>query len=79
MPARLTPAEVRALDSVLGAIDRMLYEERISDAELSRRLGVSRQRINQMLGRIENMPTLRTIARLADALGYDVVLTLRKR
>lgn len=80
MPGRkLTKAEVRALAEVLAAVDRMLYEERISDAELSRRLGVSRQRINQMLARIENVPTLRTIARLADALGYDVVFELRKR
>jgi DNA-binding Xre family transcriptional regulator len=58
-------------------VKEMLTERSVSQAELGRRIGLTRAGVHNMLGR-ENME-LRTLHRVADALGYDVNVTIKKR
>lgn len=51
--------------------------ERMSETELAKRTGVSRQMVNQNFG--AGIRTLKTLATFADALGYDASVVLRKR
>ncbi len=54
-------------------IARLLEEQRVSKAELARRLGKSRPYITQMLSGSTNL-TVRTLAEVAYALGVEVKL-----
>ena len=54
-------------------ISRALANERISRAELAKRIGKSKAYVTQVL-RGQNNMTLRTLSDLANALGYDVEL-----
>ena len=54
-------------------ICRALADERVSRAELARRIGKSKPFVTQLL-RGQNNMTLRTLSDLANALGYDVEL-----
>jgi len=54
-------------------IARLLEEQRVSKAELARRLGKSRAYITQMLSGSTNL-TVRTLAEVAYALGVEVKL-----
>ena len=59
-------------------IQEMLNEVGISQAELARRIGISKARVNQML-RSEGNPTLRTLARVIHALGDEVTLARKSK
>ena len=54
---------------VIGTIQGVMTREGVHQAELARRLGVSRARVTQMLGGDGN-PTLRTVAEVLYELGY---------
>lgn len=63
----LVAEESAALD-VEYLLDRMLREENISQRELAERLGVSEARVSQLISADTN-PTVKTLARIANALG----------
>ena len=57
-------------------IQELLNQQGMSRAELARRIGVSKARLTQML-RPDANPTLRTVARVFQALGHKAQLTKR--
>lgn len=74
MPADFNVQEQAFLEEVTKAICASLDEKGVKRAELARRLGVSRERVTQVLkGR--NI-TLRTLFDIAEALGCKPVITL---
>lgn len=86
--AHLTPITPTGITSMLEealiskSLSQMLKSARnesgMTLAEVSERMGVSRGRIGQLESEGSNLEA-QTLARLADALEYDVVLTLRPR
>ena len=52
--------------------------EGLSLGEIAERTGIDRGNLSKLENNVENVE-LNTLARLADALGYDVVVELRKR
>ena len=52
--------------------------EGLSLADVSRKAGVERGNISRLENNVENVE-LSTLVRLADALGYDLVVDLKKR
>ncbi len=52
--------------------------EGLSLADVSRKAGIERGNISKLENNVENVK-LNTLVRLADALGYDVVIDLKKR
>lgn len=74
-PALLAAAELEV--AALEVICEMLEKEHVSQAELARRLGVSRPYVtNLMKGRM-TLP-LRRLAEAAYLLGYNVTLEIHK-
>src|SRR6185312_13306193 len=61
--------EEALIADVQADICSLLAEKRVSRAELARRMGVSAAYISQMLGDEGGNLTLRTIARVYDAVG----------
>jgi DNA-binding phage protein len=61
-----------ALSAFTNEIARLMSEQRVSQSELARRLGVSRARVSQLLQH-KSSPTLRTMVQVARALGCDIV------
>ena len=52
--------------------------EGLSLADVSRKAGIERGNISKLENNVENVE-LNTLVRLADALGYDIVIDLKKR
>ena len=65
----------RASDRFVARIAIAMDEQGVSQAELARRLGVSRQHISAFMTDPGN-PTLQTIVRMAHALGLTVNIEL---
>jgi transcriptional regulator with XRE-family HTH domain len=63
--------EEQLILEVTEALSEALEREDVTKAELARRLGKSKGFVSQLLAGGRNL-TLRTIAGVADALGYDV-------
>ncbi len=84
----LTPATPETITSMLEqavisqSLSKMLKNARLESgmtlAQVSERMGVSRGRIGQLESEGANLEA-QTLTRLADALEYDVVLTLKPR
>ena len=62
---------------VTEAVSAVMQEEGISKSQLAKRLGKTKGFISQLLSGGRNL-TLRTLARLVDALGYRVTITVSK-
>ena len=69
--------ELKAID-VAADLAHLLYQEKISRAELSRKLGWSRSRTSQVLSGSGNL-TIQTIAAISSALGYSLDIVFRKK
>lgn len=63
--------------SVQFALQKAMRENCISQKELSNRLGVSAARVSQILAKDAENLTLKTIAKIADALGEEFELMSR--
>lgn len=63
--------------SVQFALQKAMRENCISQKELSNRLGVSAARVSQILAKDAENLTLKTIAKIADALGEEFELISR--
>ena len=61
----------------LNQVLTIMEEERVSDAELARRMGVSRARVSHILNETRNFQ-LKSIAKMAAALDRDVAIRLVK-
>lgn len=61
----------RLIGDVTEALSELLEREGVTKAELARRLGKTKAAVGEALSGEANL-TLRTIADLADALGYQV-------
>lgn len=73
-----TLADAALERSVSDLLSRARHESSLTLAEVGERLGVSRARASQLEHPDANLE-LKTLMRLADALGYDVVLALKPR
>jgi transcriptional regulator with XRE-family HTH domain len=60
-----------AISAFTNDVARVMAEQGVSQSELSRRLGVSRARVSQLLQHTSS-PTLRTMVEVAAALGCEV-------
>jgi transcriptional regulator with XRE-family HTH domain len=69
---RLEHAHELALSAFTNSVARRMSEQGISQADLARRLGVSRARVSHLLQH-KSSPTLRTMVEVANALGCDIV------
>jgi transcriptional regulator with XRE-family HTH domain len=74
----LLAEEALILDAQI-AIQRVLNERGMTQAELARVLGVTESYVSQMLGDSARNLTLRTIARVMHALNETALLTTRRR
>jgi len=63
---------------VTEALYAAMQDQGLSEADLARRLGVSRQYVNKFLAGRANI-SLRTLVRLAYALGLDIDITVGAR
>jgi DNA-binding Xre family transcriptional regulator len=62
----------------LAKLNLARRREGLSLGELAERTGIDRGNLSRLENSVENVE-LNTLARLADALGYDIVVDLRKR
>ncbi|KAF0208134.1 MAG: hypothetical protein FD171_1291 [Actinobacteria bacterium] len=69
--ARVEYKHELALSAFTNDVARLMDEQKISQSELARRLGVSRARVSQLM-RHKSSPTLRTMVAVGNALGCDV-------
>lgn len=67
-------AEARALAHVALRLGGLLRVASVSQRDLAGRLGLTEARISQILSANSN-PTIRTLARIADALGFTLRIT----
>lgn len=74
---RLLAEETFILDAQM-AVQRILNEKRITQADLARRLDVGESYISQLLGDSARNLTLRTVARVMTALGETPHLTIKR-
>ena len=65
-------------DEISVALTSLLMNERVSKAELARRLGWKPSRVSKVLSGSANL-TLRTIFDIAQAVGYDFDVVARKK
>lgn len=73
----LLAEETLILDAQI-AIQRVLNEKGMSQAQLAKKLGVGESYVSQLLGDSARNLTLRTIARVMNALGETPILTTRR-
>lgn len=64
-----------AISAFTNSLARIMAEQRVSQAELARRLGVSRARVSQIMQH-RCSPTLRTMVQLSSALGCDLTVAI---
>jgi transcriptional regulator with XRE-family HTH domain len=76
--ALLLAEESLILDTQI-AIQSILNEKGITQADLARKMGVGESYVSQMLGASARNLTLRTVARVMDALGEIPHVTIRRR
>lgn len=68
----------RAVDRIVDRICIAMDEQDVSQSELARRMGVSRQHISAFMADPGN-PTVRTLVQMAHALDLEVDIELRPR
>jgi len=62
----------------LAKLNLARRREGLSLGEMAERTGIDRGNLSRLENNVENVE-LNTLARLADALGYDIVVDLRRR
>jgi len=62
----------------LAKLNLARRREGLSLGEMAEKTGIDRGNLSRLENNVENVE-LNTLARLADALGYDIVIDLRKR
>lgn len=65
--------------SAVEAVNRALRYQGVTRAELSRRMGLTPPFVSNVLNLTAKNMTMRTCARMLDALGYDAEVRLRPR
>lgn len=70
---KATPARV-----ALAKLKLARQREGLSLGDMAERTGISRARLWRLLNKVDNLG-VKTLARLADGLGYDIVIDFRKR
>jgi antitoxin HicB len=76
----MTQAEKAALDAkeqFVNSLTRAMKRERVTPAELARRMETSRAQVYRLLQTRDSSVTLTTISRIATALGRTVRIGLR--
>lgn len=68
-----------ASSALRNEIKRVMGAEGVTQADLARRLGTSRQWVGQVVHGERSDVRLRTISNIASALGYEVVILFDKR
>lgn len=76
-PRSQTPEGAALQAKVVESIERAITREGISRAELGRRVGITKPAMTALLKDEGNM-TVRSVARLAEGLGYTVEVKFRK-
>jgi transcriptional regulator with XRE-family HTH domain len=61
-----------AVSAFTNDVARLMADQNISQADLARRLGVSRARVSQLMQH-SSSPTLRTMVEVANVLGCDLM------
>jgi len=64
-----------AMSAFTNGLARIMTDQRVSQAELARRLGVSRARVSQIMQH-RCSPTLRTMIQLTGALGCELSVVI---
>jgi len=67
-----------AISALTNEVARLMSVQGVSQADLARRLGVSRARVSQLLQH-KSSPTLRTMVEVAHALGSRITVALAPR
>jgi DNA-binding Xre family transcriptional regulator len=62
----------------LAKLNLARLREGLSLGEMAERTGIDRGNLSRLENNVENVE-LNTLARLADAIGYDIVVDIRKR
>lgn len=62
--------------SILSQVNQLMADTGVSQVELANRLGITRQRVCQILADKNNF-TIRSLVRIAAALGCRVEVTLK--
>jgi transcriptional regulator with XRE-family HTH domain len=68
------------MDIVSDVIDRLkeaMQEKGINQTDLAKQLGCTKAHVSQLLSKKSGNFTLRTIERVAKAIGYELVVTLQ--
>ena len=68
--------EIRAIDTIVNALDGLREDHGLSKAELARAIGKNPAAVRRLLTAPAN-PELRTVVAMADALDADVVIVPR--
>jgi transcriptional regulator with XRE-family HTH domain len=68
-------SEIDAVDALVRALDDARVEVGVSKAELARQISAEPAAIRRLFTAKRANPTLATFAKLAEALGYEVLLT----
>jgi transcriptional regulator with XRE-family HTH domain len=61
--------------SIIAEIQAVITRKGITQAELSRRMGMQKQCISRMLTDCSSCPTISTLAKIADALGETLYVS----
>jgi transcriptional regulator with XRE-family HTH domain len=75
---RAIEAEENLLLDMQFLLQELLTDRQISRVDLAKMTGISKSRLSQIMGSEAN-PTLKTCARLFDALGESISLSLKKK
>jgi DNA-binding phage protein len=70
--------EIKAIDSIVNALDSLRATQGMTKAELAREIGKNPASVRRLLTAQSN-PELRTVVAMADALDADVVIIPRSR
>lgn len=71
-------SEIDTVDALVRALDDARVELGISKADLARQISAEPAAIRRLFTAERSNPTLATFAKLAEALGYEVVLAPKK-
>lgn len=71
---RLARAEIDATDLLIRALDNARKKSGLSKADLARRIDAKPEVVRRLLTDEDSNPTMNTVFRVADALGYHIKL-----
>ncbi len=65
------------VDTFIKAVKAKQREKGMSDAELGRRMGITRQQAHQLMNKHPNNITVKTMVRIAQAVDLPFTITVR--